>query len=231
MKHIAITKTEINGVETNSVLLRDLHTMLGLKTEFANWLKDQKEILETYEDGRDFIRTAIDKHGETLIVKSGLNLRGKQSEYIISLDMAKHLCMLSRTDEGKKARQYFINIEKQYQKDSNLQLDIQMQRLDVLTDFAKASRENFNIHDQRLTALEENRRLEAFQERMLMDEKNRKVYEIAGDDKQFANKLHRKVWQLFKKQFSLPRYSELQSGKFDAGIDYLRNLTLADMVA
>jgi len=85
--------------------------------------------------------------------------------------------------------------------------------------------------DERLKKLEATKRLESWQERALQDAKNKKVYEIAKDDKELASKLHRKVWSLFKKEFHLPRYNELPAVKYEDGVRYIENLTLADMVA
>ena len=85
--------------------------------------------------------------------------------------------------------------------------------------------------DERLKKLEATKRLESWQERALQDAKNKKVYEIAKDDKELASKLHRKVWSIFKKAFHLPRYNELPAVKYEDGVRYIENLTLADMVA
>ena len=85
--------------------------------------------------------------------------------------------------------------------------------------------------DERLKKLEATKRLENWQERALQDAKNKKVYEIAKDDKELASKLHRKVWSLFKKEFHLPRYNELPAIKYEDGVRYIESLTFADMVA
>lgn len=34
------------------------------------------------------------------------------TEYELSIDMAKQICMIQRTPEGKQIRQYFIDLEK-----------------------------------------------------------------------------------------------------------------------
>ena len=115
--------------------------------------------------------------------------------------------------------------------ENTLQLDIQMKRLDSLTDVAHTLREGYVDNANRITALEKNRRLEAWQEKALQDAKNKKVYELAPDDKAMASKLHRKVWQLFKKKFHLPRYNELTTGRYEDGLMYIDSLTMSDMVA
>lgn len=98
-----------------------------------------------------------------------------------------------------------------------------MEALELFFDVSKQQ-------DERIVKLEQTKRLESWQEKSLQDAKNQKVYEIANDDKEFAAKLHRKVWSLFKKHFHLPRYNELPSIKHQEGLDFIRSLSIADMV-
>ena len=217
MRHITITKKEFEGAEINSVNSRDLHKNLGIKTEYKKWAD---RLIEKYQftENEDYL---------TIVKNDG---RNNSTDYIFTLDTAKEVCMVSNTDKGRETRKYFIKVEKQFNQDSNLQLDIQFKRLEALTSVAKATKNVLDTHDQRLNNLEQNRRMESWQEKNLLDAKNRKVYEMAGDDKKLASKLHRNVWSHFKKRFHLPRYNELTTGRYEDGLMWLNNISLADVV-
>ena len=99
---INITRTTINDEEVNAVSARELWQKLESKQRFADWIKDR---LEGFSDGEDFTVHKIMK---------GEDGRFRPTEYIISLDVAKHIAMLERNEQGRKIRQYFIEVEKQY---------------------------------------------------------------------------------------------------------------------
>lgn len=85
----------------NSVDARLLHTFLDSKQEFTNWIKNR-----------------IDEYGfvecsDFLIILSKSTGGRPRTDYFVSLDMAKELAMVERTEKGKQARQYFIECEKQ----------------------------------------------------------------------------------------------------------------------
>ena len=120
-----------------------------------------------------------------------------------------------------------IDTVEELEKNKNEDIKIPKNPLEAIALFLEVNKET----DTRLTKLEDTKRLENWQEKALHDAKNIKVYEIANDDKLLVNKLHRKVWSLFKKHFHLARYNELPAIKFDEGKSFISNLTLADMVA
>ena len=101
---INITRAAINNEEVNAVNARDLWEKIGSKRQFGNWIKDR---LEGFVEGEDF---AVNKN-----VK-GKDGRFQPIEYIISLDTAKHIAMLERNEQGRKIRQYFIEVEKNARK-------------------------------------------------------------------------------------------------------------------
>lgn len=98
---IKITTVTINHETVNAVNARDLWKFLKSKQKFADWIKNR--ISEYgFEEEKDFFINLGKSHGRPL------------RDYIISLDMAKELAMVENNEQGRKIRQYFIEVEKQY---------------------------------------------------------------------------------------------------------------------
>ncbi len=92
-----IKVTEENGEQLVSA--RELYEFLELdKSQWARWTK--KNIEEIFEENQEYQRLDI--------VSNGNNT----TEYILKLDVAKELAMLSRSEKGKEIRKYFIELEK-----------------------------------------------------------------------------------------------------------------------
>lgn len=89
--------------ETQTVSARALHEKLKIGTEFAKWFSRMCE----------YGFSAKSDYSE-VIVKNGENSKGGRpaTDYNISFDMAKQICMIQRTPEGKAVRQYLIDLEK-----------------------------------------------------------------------------------------------------------------------
>lgn len=101
---VKITTVTINNEEVNAVNARELWKKLESKQRFADWIKDR---LEGFTEGQDFTVHKIMK---------GEDGRFQPTEYIISLDVAKHIAMLERNEQGRLVRQYFIEVEKNARK-------------------------------------------------------------------------------------------------------------------
>ena len=91
--------------ENNTVSARELHEFLEIKTPFTKWF--ERMIDYGFDENSDFrlvrqkCQTNNPKNPTTTYI-----------DYEITLDMAKELCMIQRSEKGKQARQYFINCEK-----------------------------------------------------------------------------------------------------------------------
>ena len=73
---------------------REVHEFIQSRQEFANWIKDRIAI-GGYEKDRDF-----------MIILSKNPSAGRPSiEYVLTLDMAKELCMMERNEMGRLAHQ------------------------------------------------------------------------------------------------------------------------------
>ena len=85
---------------------RQLYQVLGVKKRFSVWFEQYSDI---FSKGYDFTG-----------VPGGTPVRGGNGniqyldDYALSVDMAKHIAMMTKTDKGKEVRQYFIQVEKDF---------------------------------------------------------------------------------------------------------------------
>ncbi len=77
---------------------RDLHDALQVKTAYKDWFPRMCEY--GFSEGADFCSFLSESSGGRPAVNHQL-----------TIDMAKQLCMIQRTDIGRKFRQYFIQVE------------------------------------------------------------------------------------------------------------------------
>lgn len=96
------------------VSARDLYKGLELKKKFSAWAEQN---FKDFEENIDYTREP-----ESYLVMSGNGVKRKYDDFALSLDMAKQLCLLSRTEKGKQYRKYLISVEKKYREN---QLDMQ----------------------------------------------------------------------------------------------------------
>ena len=104
------------GDGVQAVMGRDLYKFLEVKEQYADWMK--RMVTYGFEEGRDYA-TQKPEAGAT----SGFVPGGNRIDHIITLDMAKEISMIQRTDKGKQARQYFIECERRYRSGEMSELD------------------------------------------------------------------------------------------------------------
>ena len=85
--------------EHPTVSAKDLHEKLNIETPFKKWIDRMCDY--DFEESKDFW------------TKMSKSTGGRPStEYNLSVDMAKQICMIQRSPEGKQIRQYFLDLEK-----------------------------------------------------------------------------------------------------------------------
>lgn len=89
--------------EQPTVSARDLHEALEVKSNFTTWFNRMCEygFREKIDFKTCFPKMESESHG-------GQNM----IDHEISIDMAKQICMIQRSEKGKQYRQYFIDLEK-----------------------------------------------------------------------------------------------------------------------
>lgn len=89
------------------VSARELHSFLEVQTKYQDWFPRMCEY--GFTEGVDFNILKIEnvpsqKRGRTY----------SMTDAALSIDMAKEICMIQRSEKGKIARQYFIQLEKDW---------------------------------------------------------------------------------------------------------------------
>lgn len=87
-----------------TVSARELHEFLEVKTAYKDWFPRMCEY--GFAEGQDYCSFLSDR-------VDGLPGKPRQDAQI-TIDMAKEICMLQRNERGKQARQYFIQLEKDW---------------------------------------------------------------------------------------------------------------------
>lgn len=100
-----LIKIEVNESLEPIVSGRELHKALEVQSNYTTWFDRMKDY--GFTENADYVVCFPNLESES---------RGGQNkiDHLIKLDMAKEICMIQRTERGKLARQYFIQIEKDY---------------------------------------------------------------------------------------------------------------------
>lgn len=100
-----ILKIDLNENQEPIISGRELHERLEVKTKYKDWFPRMVEY--GFVENIDFVAMA----------QKRATAQGNETTYIdhaLKLDMAKEIAMLQRTERGKEIRQYFIQVEKEY---------------------------------------------------------------------------------------------------------------------
>ncbi len=94
---------------------RELHSVLEIGRDFTTWIKRMIEY--GFQENVDFTTIWNDTKTGVVVEYNGnsnsMVKRGYSVDYILTLDMAKHIAMVQRTEIGMRVRNYFLECEKQ----------------------------------------------------------------------------------------------------------------------
>ncbi|MCO6528725.1 MAG: antA/AntB antirepressor family protein [Lactobacillus sp.] len=113
-----LIKTTVDENGKIAVSGRELYKFLEIETQYTKWFSRMCEY--GFSENIDYLA----------ISQKRLTAQGNETtftDHIMTIDMAKEISMIQRNDKGKQARQYFIQVEKQYKVDmQKLSPDLQM---------------------------------------------------------------------------------------------------------
>lgn len=99
MKQLINIQKNADGKQ--AVSAKELYKKLGLApTQWSRWAVKNIEKNIFAKEGRDWVRFDFVSNGS------------ETKDYVLTLDFAKNLCMLSRTERGQQVRNYFLEVEK-----------------------------------------------------------------------------------------------------------------------
>lgn len=88
---------------------RELHERLKIETPYHKWFPRMREY--GFEEGKDFNSLKIEQvqiEGKREVMREVVN-------HHLTISMAKEICMLQRTDQGRTVRKYLISKENHHE--------------------------------------------------------------------------------------------------------------------
>lgn len=92
--------------DTQTVSARELHKTVGSTERFANWFERQLQF--GFAENEDYTTVKV----LTEVQNNGGVQQRELTDHNLTVDMAKHICMVQKTEKAKEVRQYLIDLEK-----------------------------------------------------------------------------------------------------------------------
>lgn len=216
---IKITQDD-NG---NSVVSgRDLHEFLEVNTQYTKWFNRMTEY--GFTENVDFAVIVKNVYDEKVF--GGVR---KITDHAMTLDMAKEISMIQRTDKGKQARQYFIEVEKAFKEQYRLPQTPE-EKLALTMEVTTRINKRLGKVEEKIIEIEKKQEINSDQRYKLWVTRNRKAVEVLGgkesdayQDKSLTRKVFRALERDLKDNFTISRYEDLRRDEFDSAIKFIEN--------
>ena len=218
---IKITKDE----QGNSVVSgRDLHEFLEVNTPYTQWF--ERMVGYGFAENVDFIG---------LSQKSEKPIGGRPTvDHALTLDMAKEISMIQRTEKGKQARQYFIEVEKEYKKqiaESQFRLPTNLTEMTLMfNNVMQGQDKKIEEQGKKVDFLMDLSGLTSSRNKELTKARNKKVIQVCGGtesnsykDKSLRSKIYKELFKSFRNHFDVSQYVDTPMRYFDKAKDFISN--------
>lgn len=89
------------NIDTQTVSARELYAELEVTDRFSRWF--ERMLAYGFTENEDFTSVKC-----STVVNNGAER--ELQDYSLSVDMAKHICMVQKTERAKQVRQYLIDL-------------------------------------------------------------------------------------------------------------------------
>ncbi|WP_285122249.1 ORF6C domain-containing protein [Lactococcus petauri] len=209
---ITITQNENNDSVVSG---RELHEFLEVGTAYKDWFP--RMLKYGFVENIDFVA----------IAQKRATAQGNQTEYTdhaLKLEMAKEISMIQRTAKGKEARQYFIQVEKEYKQQLLPQTPEQQ--------IALLAQGNVNLNkkveqiENSVLDLTDRFGLPSNKAKVLQKKVATKVYMFTGGKasnahKKIGSKVFREFYKDLNNRFDVVKYSDIPLSRYEEALEYL----------
>ena len=199
---------------------RELHEFLEIRTKYKDWFRRMVEY--GFEEEIDFIRVAQKRATNNL-----KNPVTTVIDHAISIDMAKEISMIQRTEKGKIARQYFINCEKKLKEVKKLS---PMELMELQFKALKEQKEKIAQVENRVYKLEEDMPLFQIDCKEIQALVRKKGIEalggyrsIAYNDNSLRGKVYSDIQQQIRREFGVLRYEAIKRSQLEMAKEIIIN--------
>ena len=199
---------------------RELHEFLEIRTKYKDWFRRMVEY--GFEEEIDFIRVAQKRATNNL-----KNPVTTVIDHAISIDMAKEISMIQRTEKGKIARQYFINCEKKLKEVKKLS---PMELMELQFIALKEQKEKIAQVENRVDKLEEDMPLLQIDCKEIQALVRKKGIEalggyrsIAYNDNSLRGKVYSDIQQQIRREFGVVRYEAIKTSQLEMAKEIIIN--------
>lgn len=179
-----------------TVLGRDLHKALEVKEKYADWFKRMCEY--------GFVEN-VDYMIFSEISEKPIKVGRPNTDHQLTIEMAKEICMIQRSEKGKQCRQYFIAVEEQLNNPQAIMAralrlaDEELKRLTIENQVMKPKADYFD----------------AIVERNLLTSFRETAKQLGYKERNFVNFLIEKKYVYRDKRGRLMPYAEKNDGLFE----------------
>lgn len=186
--NLELIKVTTNEQGQKLVSGRELHEVLEIGTKYQDWINRMIEF--GFQEDVDFtvITQPTQKREGSRIVTRNLE------NHILTLEMAKHIAMVQRTEIGMKVRNYFIECEKVAQ-NPYANLSTELKAIFAIDNKQQELERQQKVIDQRLTNIEENAKLEPGEYSLVAKRVSSRIRQIQ-EERGWITQAHRS--ELFK---------------------------------